>query len=71
MKRKTKRRYEKKWEKEDIFPLRTTSGLGVGTISGLHDLEDSEMKKEETRMKRVCRMYSDVEDDNDYDDDRN
>lgn len=48
----------------DIFPLRMTSGYGVDTISKME-------KREEGECEEICRMYSDVEDDNDYDDDRN
>lgn len=48
----------------DIFPLRMTSGYGVDTMSKME-------KREEGECEEICRMYSDVEDDNDYDDDRN
>lgn len=47
-----------------IFPLRMTSGYGVDTMSKME-------KREEGECEEICRMYSDVEDDNDYDDDRN
>lgn len=67
MKRRQKRRYEKEREKRGyIFPLRTTSGHGVDTMSKMAKREQGKKEREE-----IYRMYSDVEDDNDYDDDRN